>query len=117
MALGGRDRVVLSIEHLLEVDREVRKRIQENEVVLRRALKEFTKGASVAEAMEKSQTGFGRQRVNEALDALTEARHEVRLAITMAGMEEGMSIGEIGRAWGISRQLASRFAKEVRAEA
>jgi hypothetical protein len=116
MESDPRDRVMGSIERLLEVDREVRKRIQENEVILRRALKEFGKGATVAEAMEKSHTGFGRQRVNEALDALTEARHEVRVAITMAGMEEGMSIGDLGRAWGISRQLASRFAKEARGE-
>ncbi len=114
MEPGGRDRVLQSIERLLEVDREVRQRIQENETVLRRALKEFAKGTTVAEAMEKSQAGFGRQRVNEALDALTEARHEVRLAITVAGIEEGMSIGELGHAWGISRQLASRFAKEAR---
>jgi transposase-like protein len=114
MAPNPRDRVVGSIERLLEVDREVRKRIQENEAILRRALKEFVKGTPVAEAMDKSQAGFGRQRVNEALDALTEARHEFRLAITVAGLEEGMSIGELGRAWGISRQLASQYAKEAR---
>lgn len=111
-----RDRVVESLRNLLEIDQDVRSRLRANEAVIRRAIKELEKGSTIAETMAVSNVGFGRHAVNEGLDALTLARHELRLAITVAGLKEGMTIGELGRAWGISRQLASRFAKEARGE-
>ena len=64
--------------------------------------------------LSRVSTSTARQQLNDALEALERGRHQVRLALTAAGFEEGMSIGDSGRAWGISRQLAARFAKEVR---
>lgn len=116
MPKAERDRVIRSLEALIEADEDIRRRIRANEVLLRRSIRELRKGSSIAETMEAAHTGFGRQSVNEGLDALTAARHELRLAVTAAGIAEGMSIGDLGRAWGISRQLASRFAREARGE-
>jgi transposase-like protein len=55
--------------------------------------------------------------MTDLLAEFDECRHRLRISITAAGLEEGMSIGDIGRAFGVSRQLAARFAKEVRAQA
>ena len=65
------------------------------------------------EALEAIQPSVARTTVNEALDEVERARHEARRATFALGLEQGMSIGELGRAWGFSRQLAARYAKEV----
>ena len=40
-------------------------------------------------------------------------RHSTRITLTAAALEEGMTIGQIARAWGFSRQLAARYAREA----
>ena len=113
----GRERALQALRQLLLVDQDVRRRLRANETVIRRAIRELEKGSTIAATMEVTHVGFGRQQVNEGLDALTLARHELLLAITIAGLDEGMKAADLGRAWGVSRQLASRFVKEARSEA
>jgi hypothetical protein len=48
------------------------------------------------------------------LDELERARHRVRTAVFALGLSEGMTIAELGRLYGFSRQLAARIAREVR---
>jgi hypothetical protein len=55
--------------------------------------------------------------VNDALNRVERCRHEARRAVFAAALKEGRTIGELGRAWGFSRQLAARYAKEARGEA
>ena len=43
-------------------------------------------------------------------------RHASRIAVFAVGLAEGISIGELGRLYGFSRQLGQRFAKEARAD-
>jgi hypothetical protein len=52
--------------------------------------------------------------VATALDRLERARHRVRQAVFALGLSEGMTIGELARLYGFSRQLAARIAREVR---
>ena len=40
------------------------------------------------------------------------ARHRVRLLLVAIEVDEGRSIGEVARSWGVSRQLASRWVQE-----
>jgi hypothetical protein len=54
--------------------------------------------------------------MNDALKVLEQARHEMRLAMFALALDQGMSIGELGRIFGFSRQLAARCAKEARGE-
>lgn len=69
-------------------------------------------GVAVEEAfadMAMPWSGVARQ-----LDELERARHRVRTAVFALGLAEGMTIGELGRLYGFSRQLAARVAKEAR---
>ena len=52
----------------------------------------------------------------DALNGLEQARHRLRLAAMAGCLAAGMSIGELARQWGFSRQLAARYASEVRGE-
>jgi hypothetical protein len=51
--------------------------------------------------------------MTDALDQFERLRHRSRLSLVVAGLDEGMTIGQFGRAWGFSRQLAARYAKEA----
>lgn len=53
-----------------------------------------------------------RSELTDAMDDFEKARHEVRLAFFTLGAEQGKSKSEMGRALGVSRQLASRLAAE-----
>jgi hypothetical protein len=52
--------------------------------------------------------------VARQLDELEAARHKVRTALFALGLSEGMTISELGRLYGFSRQLAARIAREAR---
>lgn len=90
------------------------KALRETEVSLRRALRKASKNGDLASATIAADPSKGRQAVNEALCALEQQRHEARRVVFALALEEGMSIGELGRLWGFSRQLAQRYAKEAR---
>lgn len=66
-----------------------------------------------------SVVGAGKVRadVSDALDRFEKARHVSRRSFVVAGQAEGMSLGQMGRLWGFSRQLAARYAAESRAAA
>ncbi|MBV8462932.1 MAG: hypothetical protein JO368_06540, partial [Acidimicrobiales bacterium] len=51
--------------------------------------------------------------VNAQLDLLEQARHRVRLATVALGLDQGLSLGRLGRLMGVSRQLTGRIAREL----
>jgi hypothetical protein len=60
--------------------------------------------------------GTIRRGVSEAMAELEAARHRFRLALVAVGIDNGMTAGQIGAAFGFSRQLASRYLKEAHAK-
>ena len=69
-------------------------------------------GLPVREAFGSISAPESRGQVDDALKALQELRHRSRCAIFAAGREQGLSIGELSRMYGFSRQLGMRFARE-----
>jgi hypothetical protein len=53
-----------------------------------------------------------RTNLNEALDAMERARKEVRAAMVDVATEDGVTLSQLAKAIGVSRQLLSRFALE-----
>jgi hypothetical protein len=107
-------RTIQLIEDLLESLVELRKSTRATEATVRRGLKLVVSGADVATALRAVSPADTRQSINDALKAVEEARHRMRLHIFEIGIQEGLSIGELGRMFGFSRQLAARYAKEAR---
>ncbi|HEX4434925.1 MAG TPA: hypothetical protein VH012_08840 [Acidimicrobiales bacterium] len=54
--------------------------------------------------------------VARQLEELETVRRRVRKAVFALGLSEGMTIGDLGRLYGFSRQLAARIARELREE-
>jgi len=111
----SRDAVEEGIRQLIDAIDVVRQTMRSNQLMLKRALKELEKGSDIASTLRSTRAADVREAANVALQALEAARHHSRLTVFAAGLEEGMTIGELARAWGFSRQLASRYAKEARA--
>ena len=76
-------------------------------------------GALVSESVEASgeDAATCRMSMHELLEGYEHARHKMRIAFMLPSIEEGMSIGAIGRTLGVSRQLAARLVHEAREEA
>jgi histone H3/H4 len=110
----SRDRAIQSTQHLLEALGDLRIATRATETSIRRALKKTERGGDVSEALVALTPSGLRQSMNVALEAVEKARHEARLTVFAMGLEQGMSIGELGRMFGFSRQLAARYAKEAR---
>jgi ABC-type transporter Mla subunit MlaD len=108
---------VESVEQLVEALTEARRALRATEVALRRALKKVDQGGTVANALVAAQPADSRQTVNDALTVVEQCRHEARRRVFAAALDEGMTIGALGRAWGFSRQMAARYAKEARSAA
>jgi hypothetical protein len=109
--LVGRD-----IQRLIDVGQELRDQLLESRRGFEKGLRMLDRGVEINEALRVLNAAERRQRMTDRLSELEACRHQLRLSITVAGLEEGMSIGDIGRAFGVSRQLASRMAKEARGE-
>jgi len=60
--------------------------------------------------------GTIRRSVSDAMNELEAARHRFRLALVAVAIDNGMTAGQVGEAFGFSRQLASRYLKEARAK-
>jgi len=109
----ARDALTDDIKELMDAGQELRDLILVNRRAFAKGLKLLDQDVPLVDALTQLQTAERRTQMTDALSHFEERRHRLRLSITKAGLQEGMSIGEIGRAFGISRQLAARFAKEV----
>ncbi len=103
---------VQSVEDLIEALAHAGAEIRNTEQSLRLALKRVDEGADLESVLMKVQPADLRQSLNDALEVVNQRRHVTRLKVFELALERGHSIADLGRAWGISRQLASRYVKE-----
>jgi hypothetical protein len=102
-----------SLKELLDALAEARDEIRRSEQGIRRTLRKVERGERLAVVVISDEPSESRQSFDDAMEALTALRHRARSLIFALAVEEGLSIGEVGRTWGISRQLASRYVREA----
>jgi len=83
---------------------------------LRRSIQFEGPAADYEEAVKDSHMTDEREDLQEALYVLEQRRRESRVAAFRSALDHGVSISELARIWGFSRQMASRYAKEARGE-
>jgi len=111
-----RQAIVNDIDSLLHTMDEVIGVLHDDKRKLKQARQGVIDGSDVAAVLTTMRAAEVRQRATGLLEALDSARHQVRVSTFAVGLEEGMTIGDLGRAWGFSRQLASRYAREAQNE-
>ena len=107
-----------AVERAISASQALRTNLCSGEVIGRKMIKRLEGGVPISAAVSAAGADPSdlRQTTNDLLDAFEHSRHEMRLAFISPALEEGMSIGEIGRTLGVSRQLAARLAKEARGQ-
>jgi hypothetical protein len=105
---------IQKVENLIEALAELRRVTLATETDVKRALRLTLAGADITTALEAVNPAGTREAMNEALAGVEAARHAMRRRIFELGLDEGLSIAALGRAFGFSRQLAARYAKEAK---
>lgn len=102
-----RDQAVSDLQALIEQAVEARKNLRAYQTALEKNHRHFTRGGRVSDSpIVNVQTV--RATLTDRLDRLERARSVSRLSLWRLQVAEGMSIAEIARLWGFSRQLVSR---------
>jgi hypothetical protein len=106
---------IAAVERTIEASQALRAQLRSGEAIGRKMIKKLESGVPISGSVEAAGavTSDLRQNTNYLLAEFEHRRHEMRMAFIGPSLDEGMSIGEIGRSLGVSRQLAARLAKEA----
>ncbi len=107
---------IRSVERVIEAMQNLRRVLENREEVLRRAISVLEPAPDYAQAVKDAHVNEEQEDLSEALFLLEARRRESRIASFRSALEHGVSINELSRIWGFSRQMASRYAKEARGE-
>jgi hypothetical protein len=114
--MTDRDRAIGSVEKALEVSAALRRQLLGNERMGRKMISALRRDTPISESVEVAGGCAAelRRSTNDLLAEYELARHQMRAAFLLPSLDEGMSIGDISRKLGVSRQLASRLVKEAK---
>jgi hypothetical protein len=113
---SARDDAIAKMEAHIVSSQELRAHLRHHESVCRRLQKCLESESDLHTALQAIESDQWREELTSSLDEFEHRRHVARLALIAVGLNQGMSIGEVGRSWGFSRQLAARLAREAKPE-
>ncbi len=73
-------------------------------------------GSTLGESIRATRSADRSRELTRLLEEFEHVRRELRTSVTLAALDEGMTITEIGEIFGVSRQLANRLVKEARSQ-
>jgi hypothetical protein len=100
-----------TLEEVADALKDAQRALRRTEVVVRKKLRGNLLSADILRA---DPVVDYRPNLDEALARLEQVRHTMLLRVFAVALGDGMTIGELSRNYGFSRQLASRYAKEAR---
>lgn len=104
------------VEEVIDAMRNLRLLLERREESLRRAIDVREPARDYTQAVKDAHVTEEQEEFHEALLLLEQRRRESRIASFRSALDHGVSINELARIWGFSRQMASRYAKEARGE-
>jgi hypothetical protein len=107
---------IRSVERVIEAMQDLRRVLENREKALRQAITVREPALDYARAVKEAHVSEDQADLGEALFLLEQRRRESRIASFRSALDHGVSINELSRIWGFSRQMASRYAKEARGE-
>jgi hypothetical protein len=107
---------IRSVYRVVEAMRNLRQLLEKREESLLQAVGVAEPANDYTSAVRVSHMSEEREDLHEALFLLEQRRRESRIAAFRSALDHGVSINELARIWGFSRQMASRYAREARGE-
>jgi hypothetical protein len=110
----SRNQAVLDLERLVAAVDELQGGLKAAKAHYQKALRSLRRGDPVQSALAVGASASTRETTTAMLEQFERDRLASRMSLIAAGVDEGMSINTVSKAWGISRQLASRYVNRVR---
>ncbi len=106
---------IQAIEDSKAASQALREHLKRTERVGRRMVSALKRGVAISGATEAAGESPAelRKTSKDYLSTYELCRHRMRELFMLAALEEGLSIGEVARRLGISRQLASRMVHDA----
>jgi hypothetical protein len=104
---------VESLEDLLGALGTARGELIKSEQAIGEVLERVGRGECLASIVGESRPSELLGSVEAAMEAAATCRHRTRSILFALAQRNGISISDLGRRWGISRQLASRYAQDA----
>jgi len=113
--MGSNERRAALLQELFEAFDEVeaaetalRERLRLYRSAIRKSRRHYERGGTTPELIEALDTSEDRAANTDVLQTLGAARVRAQHAVYRVAAADGMTAADIGRAWGVSRQLVSR---------
>ena len=103
-----------AVERLLESTQRLQQQLVAHEDVCHQILTDVRGDVPIDSLLAEVGADRWRSSVTNAVQSFEMSRHALRLVLVAMAVADGMSIAEIARTWGVSRQLASRWVRETR---
>ncbi len=107
----ARDDFVADVQRYVAAGEELAAAIADFNAMNRAALEDIAIGVPVSESFRIRDSAGWSRRITGLLDEFEACRRVTRASAAAALVDEGRSVTDIGRAFGVSNQVASRFAK------
>jgi hypothetical protein len=108
---AARDQFIEDVRHYVEAGERLAAGITSFDAMNTEALDDLLSGMSLSESFRIRDSATWSREVSKLLDEFERCRRETRTSAASVLQEEGMTVTEVGKAFGVSHQLASRFAK------
>ena len=105
---------VRDLLRLLEANRRLRDTLAANAAMCEASLARMLDGTDAGRVLDDVDVSRSRLDLAASMAEFERARHQARGTFISAQFDGGLNMKEIGRRWGISRQLAHRFFNEAR---
>jgi hypothetical protein len=108
--------VTTAINDLISANRALRSKLLDDERVLTHAVQLIGEGTSPGQVLVTVPSVQERRAAEDAVIALYEARHKVRVAVIPAAVADGISVGDIATAFGVPLDTVVGYADGVATE-
>jgi hypothetical protein len=115
--MSSHEEVVQSLEELITAVAAARAEMRRAEQALRKALNRIREGETIESLIVLQPPAMKRKAFADALEEVSRTRHTARQKVFTYAQQRGLSVADLARSWGISRQLASRYLKQEAAAA
>ena len=103
-----------ALDELDQADAQLRQKLRSTHSAVQRSRRHFERGGTTWALITKMNITSDRTANTEALRGLDAARLRAQHAMYRLAEADGLNAAEIGRTWGVSRQLVSRVLNEKR---
>jgi hypothetical protein len=110
--MTSKDEAVEALDEFIAAITVARTEMRRTQQFLQDVRQRVADGETVESLIALKPPAAYRQAFADGLDDLNRSRHKARQKVFALALERGVSVADLGRAWGFSRQLAARYVSE-----